>query len=262
VDDVKVGSIVRAVRIRRGLRQSEVAAAAGVSDSTVSLIESGGLEGVSVRALRRVAVSVGVSLQFAPRWRGADLAKLLDERHAHLVRTVASRLGTLGWQIRPECTFSMRGERGSIDVLAWHPRRRAVLVIEVKTDLVDLQDLLSTMDRKRRLAPHLAGELGWQPAVVGLVLVVLDETWARNSVSSYAPVFDTALPARTIEVRKWLVEPDRDLRGIWFLPNSDSGGIVRRRGGTFRVRKRVRAHQGALAGLDALDSPRRATISG
>jgi Holliday junction resolvase-like predicted endonuclease len=119
------------------------------------MIERGVLEGTSLRLVRRVAAALGVSLPVDPRWRGADLATLLDERHAVLVQVVVAKLTTAGWQALPEHTFNEWGEKGSIDVLAWHDGRRALLSIEIKTRLPDLQDLLSTMDRKRRLAPML-----------------------------------------------------------------------------------------------------------
>ncbi len=238
MDDVQVGSVIRAVRIRSGLRQSDVAALAGVSQALVSAIEGGHLERTSLRVLRKVAGSVGVSLSLAPRWRGAEIAKLLDEKHAALVRVVVARLAALGWQPFPEHTFSIRGERGSIDVLAWHPVSRAVLVVEVKTLVRDLQDLLSTMDRKRRLAPQLARESGWRPLRVGSVLVLPDETQARHLVDRYGPVFGAALPARGQDLRRWLRRPDHDLRGIWHLLNISPGDAKRRLGGSMRVHRR------------------------
>ena len=79
MDDVQVGSIIRAVRIRRGMSQAQVATEAGLSRALVSQIERGGLEDTSVRNIRRVAGAVGVSLPFDPSWRGAELASLLDE---------------------------------------------------------------------------------------------------------------------------------------------------------------------------------------
>ena len=127
MDDVQVGSVIRSVRIRRGLRQSDVAATAGVSQAIVSAIERGDFETTSLCLVRRVATAVGVSLPLAPRWRGPDLPKLLDERHAAIVREVVSRLAALGWVALPEHTFSIRGERGSIDVFAWLPGPRSVL---------------------------------------------------------------------------------------------------------------------------------------
>jgi transcriptional regulator with XRE-family HTH domain len=238
VNDVEVGSIIRAVRIRRGLRQSDVAAAAGISQPTVSLIEGGRLDRLSVAVVRRVAAAVGVSLPFAPRWRGPELARLLDEKHAAMVRGVVDYLSRLGWQPVPEHTFNLRGERGAVDVLAWHPVLRAVLIVEVKSQIVDLQDLLSSLDRKRRLGPALARELGWRPLVIGAVLVLPEETQARNAVRVHRSVLDAALPARTLEVRRWLRRPDLDMRGIWFLLNIAVVDTKRRAGGSRRVRPR------------------------
>ena len=238
MDDMQVGSVIRAVRIRRGMSQAQVAAAARVSQATVSIIECGAFERAALRLVRRVAAALGISLNLAPRWRGAEMAKLLDEKHALMVREVVRRLVALGWQVLPEHSFNVWGEQGSIDILAWHPATRALLNVEVKTRLVDLQDLLSKMDRKRRLAPTLARELGWRPLVIGSVLVLPEETWARNAVDRFGPVFSAALPARTAAIRHWLRSPDQDLRGIWFLLNITPGNATRRSGGSMRVRPR------------------------
>jgi HTH-type transcriptional regulator / antitoxin HipB len=235
MDDVQVGSVIRSVRIRRGLRQSDLAEAAGVSQAIVSAIEHGEFEATSLRIVRGVAVAAGVSLPLAPRWRGPELPKLLDEKHAAIVRCVVERLLALGWVALPEHTFSIYGERGSIDVLAWLPGARAVLLIEVKTVLVDLQDLLSTMDRKRRLATAIARDSGWRPMTIGALLVMPAETQARNSVEKYRTLFDVSYQARGRQVRRWLRSPLRDLGGIWFL-NFTAGDTKHRSGGSLRVR--------------------------
>ena len=44
----------------------------------------------------------------------------------------AELLQSLGWQTRSEVSYSVYGERGSIDVLAWHAPSRTLLVVEVK----------------------------------------------------------------------------------------------------------------------------------
>jgi transcriptional regulator with XRE-family HTH domain len=236
MDDVQVGSVIRAVRIRRGLSQVQLAVLAGVSPSTVSLIERGHLDRAGVRVVRHVAAALEIALPFAPRWRGSQMARLLDERHAHLVgRTVAS-LSERGWIARPELTFSMWGERGSIDVLGLQPDLRAALVVECKSVIVDLQDLLSTLDRKRRLAPAIVEqEWGWQPATLGCVLVVPETSASRAAVARHAGVFDAVLPARTVQIRTWLHEPSGRVAGIWFLRICDPGRGKRIPGGPLRV---------------------------
>lgn len=238
VNDAQIGSVYRAVRIRRRRTQTQVAEEAGVSRSVVSLIECGHIEHASLDSIRRVSAALGISMRLEPHWRGADLARLLDERHAAVVQAVSARLAGLGWQIRPEHTFSVWGERGSIDVFAFHPDRRALLCIEVKAAIADMQDLLSTMDRKRRLAPGLARDLGWESFIVGSVLAIPDETWARNAVAQHGAVFGAALPMRTVDVKRWLKQPEGEMRGIWFLLNAKVGSAMRISRRTARVRVR------------------------
>lgn len=121
MDDVRVGRVFRAVRLRRGLRQLDVASAAGVSQQLVSLLEHGRFELITVHALRRVGAALEITLPFHPHWRGAEPARLLDADHATLVEVVARRLRRAGWQTEFEYTFNVYGERGSVDVLAWRP---------------------------------------------------------------------------------------------------------------------------------------------
>jgi transcriptional regulator with XRE-family HTH domain len=241
VDDARTGSVFRAVRIRRGLTQEQVGIAAGLSRAVVSAIERGDLEGPSLRLTRRVAGVLGISLRLSPTWRGAEMTRLLDERHAELEASVVERLLAAGWIATPERSFSIWGERGSIDVFARHPVRDALLVVEVKTRLVDLQDLFSTLDRKQRLGPELARADGWRPTATASVLVLPEETWARNAVRQHQPLFRAALPGRTADVRHWLENPRGDLRGVWFLLNDAPGSAKRRAGGVQRVRGGRRA---------------------
>lgn len=233
------------------MTQGQLATAAGVSRPIVSLIERGRVEETSVRTARQVAAILGVSVTLNARWRGAEMAKLLDEAHAALVGSVAERLSAAGWTVRPEHTFSVWGERGSIDVLAWHPGHRALACIECKTKLPDLQDVLFTMDRKRRLAREIAKLEGWDPAFIGSVLVVCDQKWARNAVRRSGAVFDAALPARTVEVRRWLACPSGDLRAIWFLANDSATNTGRRSGGQMRANPRRGTHPGRSSRQDS-----------
>jgi hypothetical protein len=55
-------------------------------------------------------------------------------------------------------SYSVYGERGSIDLLAWHPAIRTLLVIEVKTEVSSVEAMLRKHDEKVRLAPRVAAE--------------------------------------------------------------------------------------------------------
>ena len=220
-----VGAVFRAVRRRRGSTQKAVAQRAGVSQQTVSVIELGRLDAVDLATLRRVGSALGIDVPFAPRWRGPELAQLLDAGHAAVVEAVVRELRARGWSVEVEWSFNRYGERGAVDVLAWLPSCRALLIIEVKTRIVDVQELLGTLDRKARVAGEvLPQERGWQPAVVGRVLVLPDGSTARDAIDRHGATFSAALPQRAVEVRRWLVEPVSNLRAIWFLRSTGGGG--------------------------------------
>ena len=142
MDDAAVGRVYRAIRIRKRLRQVDVALAAKTSQDTVSRLERGAIGGMTVAQIRAIGEAIGVTLDLVPRWRGGELDRLLGARHSALHEAVAARFATLpGWSAIPEVTFSIYGERGAIDVLAWHEPTRTLLVIELKTEIVDVQEL-------------------------------------------------------------------------------------------------------------------------
>jgi transcriptional regulator with XRE-family HTH domain len=226
VNDVIVGRIVRAVRRRRGWRQIDVARPAGVSQQLTSLIELGRLEQVSLGMLRSVARALDIDLPLAPRWRGPELDRLLDAEHATLVDAAVAVFAASGWVVTVEWSFNHFGERGAVDIVGWHAGRRALAIVEVKSRIVDVQDLLGKLDRKVRVARELLpGERAWTPERLGRILVLPDTSTARDSIARLARTFDVSLPARTVETRRWLRDPGQDLESVWFLrATRHSGG--------------------------------------
>jgi len=228
--DVRIGARFRALRQRLGWRQQDVADRARVSRSVVSLIERGRLERVSLANLRAVAEALDAEFFVQVRWRGGDLDRLLDEGHASIVGATARNLRTRGWQVRVEVSYSIYGERGSIDLLAWHEATKTLLVIEVKTDLVSVEETLRNHDAKVRLAGRIArAELGWDAVTIGRLLVLPNLATPRRRVDRHAAVLELAYPARGSEVRSWLRDPHGTLSGILFVHAADPRQALARR---------------------------------
>ncbi len=95
--DLELGRVVRALRHRRGWRQTDAAGRARVHRSTWSRLERGQLDGMSVGVLRGCLAGLGVRLEMLPRLRGAELDRLVDEAHAALQSTWAARLARWQW---------------------------------------------------------------------------------------------------------------------------------------------------------------------
>lgn len=206
----------------------------------MSLVERGHLARLRVEVVRAISAALDVALPFEPRWRGADLAKLLDEGHATLMEFVIQLLRPAGWEILPEYSFNRYGDRGVVDIVAWMATRRTLLVVEIKTRIADIQDLLGTLDRKCRVVPDLlAHEKGWHPIAVGRIVVIAETSVARGRIAAHATTFEAALPARNREVRRWLARPSGELRGLWFVRPSTPGDGKSKRGGSHRIRMRA-----------------------
>ncbi|HET8784573.1 MAG TPA: helix-turn-helix transcriptional regulator [Candidatus Limnocylindrales bacterium] len=228
MDDHRVGRALWVLRKRRQLRQADVAVAAGVSQSVISEIESGRLSGVTLGTMRRVFAAVDAGFEARVLWRGPALDRLVDTDHARLVGFAAERLRRYRWEpVLLETTYSIYGERGSIDLLGAMEERRAVVVEEVKTSLASIEATLRKLDEKARLVRDRLGRerFGWQPRSVGRILLLPDDTSARRAVARHAATLDLALPTRGVDVRRWLREPVGDLAGIVFI-DAGSGRVV------------------------------------
>ncbi|MGH2357167.1 MAG: helix-turn-helix domain-containing protein [Candidatus Limnocylindria bacterium] len=188
--DVEIGRIARALRIRRGWRQADLAQRAGLHRSVVSLIERGKLERMRHGTLRRVLTALEVRLVMRLDWRGPELDRLLDASHATMVAAWVTRLEAWGWRVWVEVSFNQYGERGRIDIVGWHPVSRAMLIAEIKTDMVDAQDLLGSMDVRTRLGPVLARQLNLPtPEAVVPALVFREDRTVRRRVERLAALF-------------------------------------------------------------------------
>jgi len=187
-----------------------------------------------------------IRLTHSAYWRGGQLPRLLDRDHAAVVEWVVRLLTAAGWETLVEYTFNVFGERGSVDVLGWHRATRTLLIIEVKSRIVDQQDLLASVDRKQRLVPGLLQrERGWLAAAVGIVLVMSDTTFNRGVVAGHRSVFDTRFPSRSREIRRWLAAPCGGIGGVLFARDRRQRPDMRASGGPDRVRRPLRPRREA-----------------
>jgi len=236
MDDRRAGRYVAAVRVHLGLRQDDIARMAGVDQKVVSLIETGHLDRVSVKRFRRVCTALEIESSIDLRWRSGLGDRLIDTAHAAIVESVVITLGRAGWEVTPEFSFNVFGDRGSVDVLAWHPATRALLIIEVKTRLTDLQAMLLSLSRKVRVVPgEVARVQGLARSSLGTVLVVAATHGNRSVVDQHRATFTAVMPATTAEVKRWLTSPSRDLAGIWFVPLTRGSRAAKALAGRIRV---------------------------
>jgi hypothetical protein len=200
--------------------------------------------------LLAVAAALEIRIDLVPRWRGGHLDRMLGASHGRMHEQIARLLRAHpAWIAAPEVSFAVYGERGVIDVLAFHPARGALLVIELKTELVDVQELLSAVDRYRRLAPRVAAARGWRVGAVSAWVILRDSSTNRRRVAAHSTVLRSALPHDGRMVRHWLLDPGQALAALSFLPDLHGGTPKSSSGARRRVRvPNSRSHNAAAPG--------------
>ena len=141
-------------------------------------------------------------------------------------------LRAFGWQTAVEVSFNHYGDRGRVDVLAFHPALAVLLVAEVKSAIGNTQDTVGRLDVKARLGGVLAEAAGWpMPTTVVPALVVGDSRTARRIVAEHDAVF-ARFETRGRQALAWVRRPSRPAPTglLWFanLPDAHGLGVTRR----------------------------------
>lgn len=225
----RTGRVLRAIRLHLRFSQQAVAEKAGISQSVYSRAERGEFGGMTVDSLDRIVSALGATLIIDIGYRGGLGDRLVDAAHAALVDLVVRVLDRTGWHVELEFGFNVFGERGSVDVLAWDAATRTLLIIEVKSRLLDLQDMLVALARKLRLVPDLAREeRGWDAVQVARLVVTYASTENKSVIAKHPALFSTALPARGVNIRSWLRSPHGPIAGVWLVSPEALGHRERR----------------------------------
>lgn len=200
---IRLEASLKALRRRRGWSQARLGQALGTSQQRLSRLEAD-VRRAPLGLLEVWATELGAYLAVELRVSGER--PLSDARHAALQNRLASQLLGAGWLVATETSFNHYGDRGRVDLLAFHQALRILVVIEVKTRIQDVQDMLGRLDVKKRMAPTLARDRGWDVAAIVPAFVVREDRTARRRVAEHAALFaNFGLRARA--ARAWLRHP-------------------------------------------------------
>lgn len=229
------GRLCRETRTMLDITQADLAAAVGISRAYVASIESGRAN-PSLETVDRIGVALGLELQLISRPPVVfNSPTQRDAIHAWCSGYAGRRLAGLGLDVRREVTIVRGRARGWIDLLAYDPRRRLLLLVEIKTWIDDLGSLERQLDWYEREAPAIARGFGWRPVrrvtwVLALATADADEALRRNR-----DVIDRAFPGRARDLSRILVGADdvpargialidpRNRRRKWLIPSRIDG---------------------------------------
>jgi transcriptional regulator with XRE-family HTH domain len=221
MDDLKLGRLLRMRRMRRGWRLEDVAQRCGLSTTTIARDESGAFG--SVQIVRRHAAALDLRIEWIAIGRGADVARTFDDEHAAIVEVLAAWLRALGFEVVTEASFSVYGERGRVDLVAFDAATGTIYLIEVKSELSDLGNLLGVVDVRERLASHLGRDRGWVVAKPISIIAVADTQHNRDIVAAHPATFAgwsrasfrAALPVSSVRRQMMWIPPSAAGRQAW-----------------------------------------------
>lgn len=206
--ELRVGLIAKDLRTRIGWTQRELARRAGVSQALVCAIETGRVPTLTFATASRLLEAMGARLIVdATLPFLGDRERQRDAAHVRCAVAAARRLERAGWTVASEVEIGGDRSRGWIDLLAFHPATRTVLVIEIKTELHDIGAIERSLHWYQREAWAAARRLGHRPARVRGCLLVLATAANDVRIQENSAALSRAFPVRARELATIVVEP-------------------------------------------------------
>ncbi len=237
---IQFARLCRETRTLLDITQQALADAAGVSRSTIAMIEAGQANS-SLDVVMRIGDALGVDIEVVGRPPFVLGTRVGDAVHARCSGYVDRRMRADRWLTAREVEVVGQRSHGWIDLLAFDPHTGALLIIEVKTRIDDIGALERQVAWYERSAIPVARDLGWVPQTVTSWLVLLASDEVDDALRAYRDVLQLAFPRRAGEMRLDLVQPARlatSARGLalidptsrrrdWLLPSRSDGRRTR-----------------------------------
>jgi hypothetical protein len=182
----------------------------------MAMIE-GGEANPSLRLIESIADALGLDIQLTIRPPSFPAGpRVQDAVHARCSSYVDRRLGAHGWTTAREVEVVHGLSHGWIDLLAFDPRTRTLMVIEVKTRLDDLGALERQIGWYERMAWDAARRLGWRPIRVISVVLALASDEVEWVVREHRQLLGLAFPVRAPMLAEAVASPGTHLAGRGF----------------------------------------------
>lgn len=91
-------------------------------------------------------------------------------------------------------------------------------MIELKAELVDINELMGSIDRKGRLAAAIARQRSWARTAIATWVVIADGRTNRRALAAHETVLRAKFPLDGRTVHAWLRRPSGPMAALSFLP--------------------------------------------
>lgn len=185
--------------------QLELASSVGVSRSHIAGIETGRVD-PSLDLVWSIADRLGLDLEFVARPPIAVDRRRGDLVHARCSGYADGRFRGAGWLTARELEVTNGRAHGWIDILAFEPRSRTLIIVEIKTRLDDVGAVERQIAWYEGHALSVARSIGWRPnrSLTWLLLLASDEV--ASQLVLHRQVLRRAFPDRAPLMREILID--------------------------------------------------------
>jgi transcriptional regulator with XRE-family HTH domain len=217
-----LGAHIRETRQLIGWTQRELACRARTSQSTVSRIEAGGAGVVDLETIGRLLVALGLrpSIELDLRHLG-DRRRQADAVHAVVNGFGARMLERWSWLTASEVRLGDGVPIGWVDLMAFRPADRALVVDETKTEIHDVGGMQRSIALYQREAWAAAAAMGWTPSRVEVLVLALDSAAVARQLAASRDLVTRAFPGDVERLSAWLQHPDAPPPNGWTLATCD-----------------------------------------
>jgi transcriptional regulator with XRE-family HTH domain len=213
--------LCRETRLLLDITQEQLSTAVGISRSHLAEIETARVN-PTLDVVSRIGDSLGLELQIV-----GQPPIVTDPRPSGFVHSRCSgysgrRLAGSGWLVRREVEVVHGRWHGWIDLLAFHPEKGILVIVEIKTRVDDLGLIERQLAWYERSADDVASRFGWRPARVVSWLLLLATEEVEDSIRRDRDAIREGFPVRASEMRAVLegTMPARDTRGLALIDPS------------------------------------------
>lgn len=217
------------------ITQKELAAAVGVSRSRIAEIETGRTD-ASLDLAWAISDRLGIDLQLIGDAPIPVEARRRDLVHARCSGYVERRFERASWLTARELETATGRAHGWVDLLAFEPRSRILVIVEIKTRIDDIGALERQLAWYERDAPRLARDLGWRPRITTTWLVLLASDEVGAQITIHRELLRRSFPDRARAMREIVSRPGATVsrRGLalvdptsrrrdWLIPSRADG---------------------------------------
>ena len=195
------GHACLATRVGLDVSRVELARSVGVTPSYIGRIERGEAN-PPLKLVEAIASALGLEIGLSMKGPVFPAGvRVLDAVHARCSAYVDRRLTSAGWSTAREVEIVHGRSHGWIDILAFDPRTRTLLVIEIKTRLDDLGALERQVGWYERMAWEAASRLGWRPHRIQVCVLALASDEVEAVIRTHRDLIRLSFPVRSKALR-------------------------------------------------------------